>query len=222
MKKIFLILLLLFAANAHAHFVWLERDGEASARAYFGEWHRDVREKSGGGLDRIKSPEAWLGSRKKALKLERREDHIEILAKGPGDVVLAETGLAPREDRKSGGKTRTVFLAKAGREGTAPRLDLDLVPLAQGSNTFTLYWRSKPLAKNQVTVFGPPKWEKSFRTDEQGQVKLETPWAGHYVVEVEHVEETPGEAGGEKYDRLRHVFTLSFLAPEGIAWNPAP
>jgi hypothetical protein len=225
MKKVFLCMLLSIivpSGDANAHFIWLEREGAASARAYFGEWDRDLREKTGGGLDRIKSPKAWLGSSQQELRLHRREDHIEIIAKGPGDVVLSETGLAPREDRKSGGKTRTVFLAKAGREGIAPRLELELVPLAPGSNHFTLFWHGKPLAKNQIKVFGPPKWERSLRTDEHGQVKLETPWAGSYVVEIEHMEESPGEANGEKYDRQRHVFTLFFLASEGIAWNVAP
>ena len=31
--------------NRSAHFFWLERDSEASARAYFGEWIDDIREK---------------------------------------------------------------------------------------------------------------------------------------------------------------------------------
>ena len=45
------ILLLALSENAHAHFVWLERDGDGSARAYFGEWIDDIREKTGGSGD---------------------------------------------------------------------------------------------------------------------------------------------------------------------------
>src|SRR5687767_12454530 len=111
MRKIFLLALLSIFGNAHAHFVWVERDDEGTARAYFGEWDRDLREKTGGSLDRIKSPKAWLGKNKRALKQERRGDHIEILAKGPGDVLLVEEGLSPRDDKKAGGKTRTIFHA---------------------------------------------------------------------------------------------------------------
>ena len=40
--------------TVHAHFVWLERDGDGPARAYFGEWIDDIREKTGGLLDRFK------------------------------------------------------------------------------------------------------------------------------------------------------------------------
>jgi uncharacterized GH25 family protein len=225
MKRIFLCMLLSAFApigDANAHFIWLERDGDASARAYFGEWDRDVREKTGGSLDRIKSPKAWLGAGRKALRQERREDHIEILAKGAGDVVLVEAGLPPRDDKKAGGKTRTLCLAKVGRAATKQRLDFELVPVAPESEQFTLLFQGKPLPKAEITVFGPPKWSKSFRADESGQVAIETPWAGRYVIEAEHMEETPGEHGGEKYDRLRHVFTLSFVVSDGIAWNPAP
>jgi hypothetical protein len=33
--------------TAQAHYVWLERDGEGPAYAYFGEWVDDIREKAG-------------------------------------------------------------------------------------------------------------------------------------------------------------------------------
>jgi hypothetical protein len=42
MAKLVAILVLLatlfFAYPTRAHYVWLERDGEGTARAYFGEW----------------------------------------------------------------------------------------------------------------------------------------------------------------------------------------
>ena len=42
--------------SARAHYVWLEREGDGPARAYLGEWIDDIREKTGGLLDRIKAP----------------------------------------------------------------------------------------------------------------------------------------------------------------------
>ncbi len=219
MKKILLALILCATGAAHAHYVWVERDGNGPARAYFGEWENDRIEKTGGLLDRIASSLAYLGGGKEALKIERRADHLEIGVAGAGDVVLTEASLAPREDKKAGGKTKTVFQAKAGRSGTQARLDFELVPVASGANQFTLMLRGAPLAKTDITVFGPPKWEKTFKTDDNGKVTIVTPWAGRYVIEVAHIEETPGEAAGEKYDRLRHVSTLSFVVTDGIAWS---
>lgn len=213
------VMLLWMVSAAQAHFIWIERDGDGMARAYFGEWAEDVREKTGAALDRIKSPRAFLTDRTKVLPLERRADYIEIAVAGAGDVHLVEDGLAAREDTRAGGKTKTVFHAKAGRRDTQAVLDLELIPVTANSSTFTLLLRGQPLAKAQVQVFGPPKWEKSFRTDDQGRVTLQTPWAGRYVVEVVHIEEKPGEAGGKAYNRLRHVSTLSFVVEDGIAWT---
>lgn len=56
------ILILSLINTADAHYVWLERDSEGSAYAYFGEWVDDIREKAGGLLDRIKAPRAFLGA----------------------------------------------------------------------------------------------------------------------------------------------------------------
>lgn len=212
------VLLLSLTASAQAHFIWLERDGDGPARAYFGEWHEDVRERAGGALDRIKATRAFAQDAGAALPVARRADHLEIAAKTAGDIRLVEAGLAPREDKKNGGKTRTVFHAKAGRAETAAKLDLELVPEAPGSERFTLLYRGAPLAKAEVTVYGPPKWEKVLRTDDQGRVSVPTPWKGRYVIEATHIEDQPGEANGETYDRIRNVFTLSFVSREGKPW----
>ena len=72
------ILILSLINTAHAHYVWLERDGEGSAYAYFGEWVDDIREKAGGLLDRIKAPRAFLGASTTPLPIKRHEDKLEI------------------------------------------------------------------------------------------------------------------------------------------------
>ena len=38
------IMILVLIDTAHAHYVWLERDGNGPARAYYGEWVDDIRE----------------------------------------------------------------------------------------------------------------------------------------------------------------------------------
>lgn len=76
------ILILSLINTAHAHYVWLERDGEGSAYAYFGEWVDDIREKAGGLLDRIKAPRAFLGASTTPLPIKRHEDKLEITATG--------------------------------------------------------------------------------------------------------------------------------------------
>ena len=51
---------LFWVGITQAHFIWLERESEGPVRVYFGEWADDIREKTGGALDRIKSPLAFL------------------------------------------------------------------------------------------------------------------------------------------------------------------
>lgn len=212
------VTLMCIVGTAQAHFVWVEYDGHGPARAYFGEWAEDVREQTGGALDRIKTPHAFGASPGDAWRIERRADHLEIAVKGSGDIRLSESGLAPRDNQREGGKTRTVFYARAGRSETVGKLDLELVPTTANGTTFVLLFRGAPLPKTTVTVLGPPKWEKPLRTDEQGRITVTTPWAGRYVLTVAYVEDKAGSVGAEPFDRTRHVATLSFVQPDGQPW----
>lgn len=212
--------LCLLPAAAKSHFVWVERDAEGPARAYFGEWQYGEIEKTGGRLDKI-VPSATAGADKKALKQERREDHIALAVKGGGDVRLVESTQAPREDKKNGGFTRSIFQAKAGRAETAARLDLELVPVKAGGNDFVLMFKGKPLPKADLVVFGPPRWEKPLQTDAEGRVTVPTPWAGRYVLKASQLEPGAGTLNGAAYDRTRTTFTLTFVQPDGIAWTEA-
>jgi hypothetical protein len=214
-----LCLVWLAASPVHAHFVWVERDETGPARMYFGEWANDVREKSGGRLDMFKSPQVSSASATQPLPLARRSDRLEIAVNGPGDVRVVETSLPPREDKQNGGKTKTVFCARAGREDTASKLDLEFVPTTANGNTFVLMFRGAPLTKTDITVFGPPKWEKSLRTDDQGRITTPTPWAGRYILNAAFIEQVAGTGEGSAFDRTRYVTTLSFANPNGLPWS---
>jgi uncharacterized GH25 family protein len=197
------IALLGSAGAAQAHFVWLERSAEGPAKAYFGEWADDLREKRDGLLGKIMVAPVVTGADGKALKASGEgADFIEFAAAGKGDVRLRQ----PYQFKD----TLVQYGAKAGREDTAAKLDLELVPAAAGANAFVLQFKGKPLAKTEVTVFGPPKWEKRFHSDENGRIEITTPWPGQYVLEAAHVEEQAGEADGKSYAKIRYVSTLTF------------
>jgi hypothetical protein len=204
---------LLLCAPARAHYIWLERDGD-SARAYFGEYAENLREKAGGALDNIKSPQAFHADPATPLGLQRGVDHFAIAKPGAGDLRLIEEGMAPREDKRNGGRTKSMYYAKEGRNEIRAVQDLELVPATSGGNSFVVLLRGAPLPKAEVKVYAPSLWEKSPRSDEQGRVTIETPWIGRYVLEVVHFEPRTGEG----YDRLRHVATVSFVTSTGIPW----
>jgi hypothetical protein len=169
-------------------------------------------------LDRIKTPRVSL-SGGDPLPIKRNENHLEIQLKGSGDVRLVESSMPAREDKEKGGATKTVYYAKAGRSETAAKLDFELVPTAANGNTMTLFFLGAPLPKAEVTIVGPAKWQKPLITDAKGQVTLPTPWAGRYVLEVTHFEEKPGGSGSEKFNRTRHISSLSFVQQNGLPWN---
>ena len=209
----------LMTANAHAHYLWLERDGNGSAKAYFGEWVDDLHEKVGGLLDRFKNPRAFLTSANELLPIEKRNDGFDITAKGVGDLRMIDDSIAPRPDSEKGGKTRTIYYAKAGRLETLAKIDFELIPTTVNGKEFTLQLRGAPVAKTEVTVYAPSKWEKKLTTDDKGRVALPMPWAGRYVVEIVYFEEKPGGDGDGKFDRTRHISSLSFTERAGMRWS---
>ena len=213
------ILILALIDTAHAHFVWLERDGDGPARAYFGEWIDDIREKTGGLLDRFKAPRVFLGTSDEPLPVTRNENNLEFAVKGRGDVRFVDSSVPPREDKEKGGVTKTIYYAKAGRSETAAKLDLELVPTQINGKTFVLLFFAAPLPKAELTIIGPSKWEKPLVTDDQGRITLPTPWAGRYVLEITYFDEKPGGSGEEKFNRTRHISSLSFVQPNGIRWS---
>ena len=202
---------------AQGHFLWLERDGDGPARAYFGEYTDDLHEKAGGLLDRFKNPRAFLTSIDSPISIEKRTDGFFIAAKGAADLRVVED-IGPRPDSEKGGRTRTIYYAKAGRSEMRPKMDLELVPVAANGKEFTLLFRDAPLAKIELTIAAPSKWEKRFTTDERGHVTLPMPWTGRYVIEVVHFEEKPGGDGDGRYDRTRHISSISFLERAGMRW----
>jgi hypothetical protein len=144
---------------------------------------------------------------------------LEFQVKGRGDVRLVDSSMPPREDKEKGGATKTIYYAKAGRSETAAKLDLELVPTTPNGNTLMLVFRGAPLPKAEVTLIGPPKWQKPLVTDDKGQITLPTPWAGRYVLEVTHFDEKPGASSEEKFNRSRHISSLSFVQQKGIHWS---
>ena len=147
---------------------------------------------------------------------------MEINVKGRGDVRFVDSGVPAREDKEKGGSTKTIYYAKAGRTETAAKLDLELVPTVANGNAFVLIFSGVPLPNAELTIIGPSKWEKPLVTDEQGRVTLPTPWAGRYVLEVTHFDEKAGGIGEEKFNRTRHISSLSFVQQNGMRWPPKP
>ena len=96
---------------------------------------------------------------------------------------------------------------------------MELVPTTTDGNTLVLLFCGVPLAKTEVTVIGPPKWEKHLTTDDQGRIDMPTPCSGCYVLEITHFEAKLGGSENDKFDRTRHITSLSFVQRDGQTWS---
>jgi hypothetical protein len=206
MKNIFVTLLLLIAIALpmQAHFVWIERDAQGNAAAYFGEWVANVRETQDGYLKLIAHPKAFTADGKE-LAVTRANDRLAIAAgDAKGDLRLSDTYFGEKA------KSVSFYQAKLGRTETAAKFDLELVPVAANSNSFTLLLHGAPLADADVVLFTSAGWSRTWKTDAAGKVTVETPWPGQAIIEVGHLEKKAGEKDGRAYESVRHVFTLTF------------
>jgi hypothetical protein len=220
LKGILLSAALLAATGAaQADVLWVERDAAGAAHVYFGHWPDDYAKKD---LARfVKSAVAYRTDKAKPLPIAVHADRMDIpAASGAGDVRLIDEGRKPWDDKREGGKTKTVMYSKAGRSETKPAAPFELVPTEPNGTVFTLVLDGKPQAKARVRAWGPPGWTKMFRTGDDGRVTIETPWAGGYFLSVIAIEQQAGGAGDHAHNRIEHELTMTFTTEKGAPWPP--
>lgn len=209
-----LLLAIGLAAPAVAHEIWIERDGQAPARVYFGEPADPEPDHGQDDLARLKAPVVFTGTARDAAPLERRKDHLEAAVKGLGDVRLADDSLfRPRKNPRTGAMEAYVFHARAGRSETSSALDLEIVPAAANGDQFAVLFKGKPVASPRITVIDPGKWEKTFKAGADGRVTVPARGTGRYILVARHVDESPQQVAGEQVALVRHVSTLTFVRP---------
>lgn len=93
--------------------------------------------------------------------------------------------------------------------GRAEQLDLDLIPHDVGNEfEFTLLWKGEPVADRMVFVRGDKGFRKNVKTNATGRIKLERPTTGTLTLRSSVEFSTPGDEGGESYEKVRHNITL--------------
>jgi hypothetical protein len=210
--KATLLLALLAALPAQAHYIWIEPvNGEA--HLCFGEYENALREKTGSKLDNIAMPEVQINDDKRtAAAVQRKADYMAIAAKAGQPLIAQEASMKVKDLRKNNiGIVKPMYYTRFAASETegASSLALDIQPAGKGKVRVNLH--GKPLAKAKLTVFAPNQWLREYETDEKGEAAIDTPWPGLYVVEVAHVESVKGEYQGDAYEGVRHVGTLSFV-----------
>lgn len=218
------------ATNANAHYLWIEQ-GSSGHRLHFGEAEMLLKETSPGRLDSFALPGALAGVSADAafvsIPVTRARNHF-VLGTSPGtrSVVVTDESMPVRDLRKNGlGLAKTNYYARFVRSGVVGsdgyHLPLDVTMAERtGGRALAILYRGQPLKGAKVQVIAPNTWMQEHAAQADGTVQINTPWQGQYVVHVLHVDKTPGEFNGEKYDSVRTHYTLTFIQNKGT--NPGP
>jgi hypothetical protein len=223
-----LVSALMFAGAAQAHQLWLEQTPKA-AHLYFGEFGENLREASPGLLDKFVKPTATLlgGKSEQPLTLEKTGSAfvLSATAKNNESIVAEEADYPAFESKKGEIVTRTTWTPAArlitSDAAQEPKLTLDIVPTGK-KGEFKVFYKNQPLPKTKVGIIVQSGWMKEATTDEQGTVSFDLPWQGKYVLEVHHIDKTPGERDGKPYDVASFVTTLSLAQAKGVKALAAP
>ncbi|MBI1892356.1 MAG: DUF4198 domain-containing protein [Burkholderiales bacterium] len=219
---------LLFSVTAHAHYLWLESDNE-STKIFYGEAQELVKEKSPGKLDNIKAPKAWVQSnvdgKSNPVEPVRAQQYFTIAgSKNATAVAILEESLEVKDLAKHKlGFAKSNYYARIGQlpAAGAPASPLALDLQQRGPNTFVILYRGQPLKDAKLEVIASNTWMQEHKTDAQGTVRINTPWRGEYVLHVLHIDSTPGEFAGKKYEFLRNHLSYSLTKTQGADPGPA-
>ena len=192
--------LLALSASASAHMLWLAPAQNNQTHAYYGEFSAGELENQTGALKTFNTAKAQQGKKELTAKVE--SDHLVYATTGDQDVRVSQDMLY--ED------TLINFLAKTGRQNSQTSMEMEIAPVATNAKQFTVIFDGKPLAGQEVVVFAPNRWSKTYYTDDKGQFSVETPWTGLYVIEAGKAIEQGGKYQGKAYKSRYIVSTLSF------------
>jgi hypothetical protein len=240
--------LLAAAASARAHFVWIlppEKEGQP-ARVIFSDNLQPDRPEL---LKKVAGTDVFArGEDGKTAPLGRGEGkeffpvplpdgrarvlggvcHYGVSEHGKGGPFLltyyAKAYLPPAATDDRAGALRTQAWDKLPFEILPADIGRDRHLLGAG---LLVLWRGKPLADAEVTIVTPVGESGVLgKTDAAGTVALPVGGlnkSGTYGFRVIHEEPGAGELAGKKYNRVKHVATLTLPGHDGsVAVRPAP
>lgn len=211
LKLLSAITALLISLPASAHFIWLEQ-ADGQTKLYFGEYEGGLREKTGGRLDTIATPEAMMLDKKALVTTKREADFIAIEGANNQPVIAHEFSMKVKDLTKYYyGIVKPMYYARigTGNAEAATSHALDIQPL--GDNKVRINLNGKPLTKAKLKVMAPNQWLQELDADDNGEATFNMPWAGLYVLEAIYLEPSKGSYQGDAYENIRHVSTLSVV-----------
>ncbi|MDA0836045.1 MAG: hypothetical protein O2955_16470 [Planctomycetota bacterium] len=225
---LFVVIMFATASVARAHFIWLVPidDGEKTVvQVYFGEDASPDDPELLNRLDGMTLEQFNVGSKLTKIELSLANGELSGTAKtAPDSLFIAkhDYGVLNRGEAVF----RLKYYAKTGPSfghatwtdaDTHRHLPLDVTPIFDG-NTIHIHVRfdGELVAGAQIVAVGPGMDPFEGITDEKGQVEFEKGNIGLYSIRARHIDATPGELDGKKYNDTRHYSTVAIeLSDDG-------
>jgi len=227
---LFTMALLLNMGYAMAHALWIEtsivgkKGAEQEVRIYYGEYAEGVVEKVDDWYSDVKAFELWLidpAGNKTALETRAGEEYFTAKFTPEMDgVYRLQIGHSAKD---LGGEylyqfnTATQVWVGNAKEANLKDTQTDLALLLTSQTkkglkeplTFKTFFKGSAKSGVAVSVFSPEGWSKEYKSNESGEVSIETPWKGQYLIEATYTEETSGEHHGAPYKFIWRCATQS-------------
>ena len=191
---------LLLSLNASAHMLWLTPAENNQTLAYYGEFSAGELDNQTGALKTFNTAKAQQGDKEYSAKVET--DHLIYATTGEQDVRVSQDMLYD--------EMLNNFLVKTGRQNSNATMEMEIVPVATNAKQFTVIYDGKPLSGQEVVVFAPNRWSKTYYNNDQGQFSVETPWTGLYVIEVGKAVEEGGKYQDKAYKKPLYRIDIEF------------
>ena len=212
------VILLVAASIASAHFPFLVPDGDTKGKAVFSDTLKPDKDVP---INRIANTKLVVIADGKATELTWTLDKtancytFDVPGTGPRIVVgTTDYGVLQRGDSKPfllHYYPKAVFgdLPSPEKAGVGDRVPLELVPIAEGGKLrFKAVAGGKPLVKSEVTVLIPGEEKGKVVTTDDAGLTPAFDKKGTYGAQVRQVEAKSGEQGGKKYEEMRRYATL--------------
>ncbi|SMD11700.1 nickel transport complex protein, NikM subunit, transmembrane [Pedobacter nyackensis] len=223
-------LLMLGTSNVFAHALWIETPAtgkvgqKQTVKVYYGEYADLGRDSVSTWYSDVKEFSLWLVSpdnKKTQLKVTPGVNYFE--GSFTPDQNGSFTVMVSHEAKELGGTTKYHFLSSAGvsvgkvapivtQNTNTLGLHINDATSLKVKNTVKMNAFIKDAAASQkaVTVFSPTGWSKEFYTDKTGSFEFIPLWPGRYVVEISHMDKTPGKHHDKDYSATWKGATYSF------------
>ncbi len=217
-----MVLALVAARQASAHFTWLSSDEEGRVALFFGETPAERN---------YKLPEPIAEAKITSIDLEGAQEEVAVAKVDEKEFIglrseakAAQSGIVATEVQYGNyhGTLLTYFAkhyvdedpaAWEAKELKSPlALDAVATKTDEGIN-LRVTWEGEPLEGVEVTLFAPSGQQTARKTNGEGVAVFKNPAEGEVGFLLSHTVEAEGEAGGKPYTTASNFLSVTLRVP---------